>query len=93
MIRAFTLAPGIVDTEMLDRDFLGMAKDHEELTGMLCLWLMRPEADFLKGQLVSVNWDVDELLEHRRKIEEAKLLQIKWHPVLPCGGNSQSLAE
>ncbi|KAJ9614976.1 hypothetical protein H2200_001050 [Cladophialophora chaetospira] len=92
MIRAFTLAPGIVETEILDKNYLYMAKDHEEMTGMLCLWLMRPEAEFLRGQFVSVNWDVDELLEHKDRIEEAKLLQIKWHPVLPCGGNMEGLA-
>ena len=77
---------------MLDKDSLSMAKDHVELIGMLSLWLMRPEADFLKGQFVSVNWDVDELLAHRGQIEERKLLQIKWHPVLPSGGNTEGLA-
>jgi hypothetical protein len=73
---------------MLDPSFHALAQDHEQLTGMLALWLMKSEADFLRGQLVSVNWDVDELVAHKNEIRDGKLLQIKWHPVLPCGGGS-----
>ncbi|KEF53380.1 uncharacterized protein A1O9_10355 [Exophiala aquamarina CBS 119918] len=85
-MRAFIVIPGIVDTEMLDPGFKVFAHDDVRLTGMLALWLMRPEADFLRGQMVSVNWDVDEMLAHQQAIKDEKLLQIKWHPVLPCGG-------
>ncbi len=87
-LRAFTIVPGIVDTEFLNRDFVSFALDDVSLTGMLALWLMHPEADFLRGQLVSVNWDVDEMLAHKTQINDEKLLQIKWHPVLPCGGGT-----
>jgi hypothetical protein len=80
--------PGIVDTEMLDQGFKTFAQDDVQLAGMLSLWLMRPDADFLRGQMASVNWDVDEILAHRDEIEKGKLLQIKWHPILPCGGGT-----
>lgn len=80
------MIPGIVKTEMLDPSFHAFGQDDVQLTGMLALWLSGSEAEFLRGQLVSVNWDVDELVAHKSEIQDEKLLQIKWHPVLPCSG-------
>lgn len=71
---------------MLDPSFHAFGQDDVQLTGMLALWLSGSEAEFLRGQLVSVNWDVDELVAHKSEIQDEKLLQIKWHPVLPCSG-------
>ena len=42
---------------------------------MLSLWLKRCEADFLRGQFLSVNWDADELVAHRNEIEDGDLLK------------------
>lgn len=38
------------------------------------MYLAGPWADFLRGRFVAVNWDVDELEEHKEEIEEQGLL-------------------
>ena len=85
-LRLFTVIPGIVMTNMLEAGSAVVAKDHVELVGMLSLWLAQSKADFLRGQLVSVNWDVEEMEAHKHEILEKKLLQMKWIPILPCSG-------
>lgn len=85
-LRVFTSMPGIALTGMVEEFWLPYAKDHVELTGMLALYLAQPRADFLKGSMVSVNWDVDELEQHKQEILEKKALQASWMPVLPLNG-------
>ena len=37
--------------------------------------------------MVSVNWDVEELEEHKEEIVQKKALMMSWMPILPfCGG-------
>lgn len=46
------------------------------LPGCFHVWLASPEAEFLKGRFVWVNWDVDELKAHAKEIEESMLLKV-----------------
>ncbi|EKD14500.1 uncharacterized protein L3040_000031 [Drepanopeziza brunnea f. sp. 'multigermtubi'] len=86
-LRVFTTMPGVTLTSMVSEAFAPFAKDHIDLTGMLALYLVQPRADYLKGSMVGVNWDVDELEQHKEEILEKKVLQTSWLPILPfCGG-------
>ncbi|PTB46703.1 hypothetical protein M441DRAFT_128036, partial [Trichoderma asperellum CBS 433.97] len=46
------------------------------LAGQFTLWVASPEAKFLKGKFVWVNWDVDELKARADEIENSWLLGI-----------------
>lgn len=81
------MLPGIVPTDLADEKFLEFAKDEGELSGVLGLYLATSRGDYLKGSLVSINWDLEEMETHKEEIEEG-LLKIKWLPVLPCSGGS-----
>jgi hypothetical protein len=88
-LRVFTLLPGIVKSDMnAGRPaFTQYAKDEAEQTGALALYLASSRADYLKGSLTSINWDLDEMAEHKEEIEQG-LLKVKWVPVLPTSGGS-----
>ena len=58
----------------------------DHLTGLLALYLSTSRADFLKGGLTSIDWDVEEMEAHEDEITKRKLLQIKWIPNLPASG-------
>ena len=85
-IRAFTVAPGIVKTDMTPESFMPFAHDHAELVGMLALYLVQPRADYLKGSFININWDVEEMEAHKEEIVEKKLLKTSWLPILPVAG-------
>ncbi|KAJ8061976.1 hypothetical protein OCU04_009759 [Sclerotinia nivalis] len=85
-LRVFATMPGIAATKMVPDYFMVYALDHVELTGMLALYLVQERADYLKGSMVSVNWDVEELEEYKKEIVEKKLLQTTWMPVFPVSG-------
>lgn len=85
-LRSFSLFPGIVQTTLLEPQFRQYGHDHVDLLGMLCLYLSTPRADYLKGGLASVNWDVEEMEAHKDEIERDRLLDIKWVPILPASG-------
>ncbi|CZR51408.1 related to peroxisomal short-chain alcohol dehydrogenase [Phialocephala subalpina] len=85
-LRVFTTMPGIALTDMVTDFWVPFAKDHVSLVGMLALYLAQPRADFLKGSMVGVNWDVEELERHKEEILEKKVLQTSWLPVLPFNG-------
>jgi hypothetical protein len=87
-LRTFTMLPGIVPSDLSDKDeFVPFAKDEGELSGVLGLYLASTRGDYLKGSLVSVNWDVEEMESHKDEIREG-LLKNKWLPVLPSSGGS-----
>ena len=75
-------------TPLIGEQFAFFAKDEAELTGSFALYLARDTADYLRGSLSSVNWDVEELEAHKMEIVNDKLLQIKWIAALPSGGGS-----
>lgn len=85
-LRAFSILPGAVTTEMTAEAYKYLSQDDAELTGMVALWLVSPKSEFLRGQLVGVNWDLPELEQYAQKIAEEKLLKSHWIPVLPAGG-------
>ncbi|EDN99079.1 hypothetical protein SS1G_13939 [Sclerotinia sclerotiorum 1980 UF-70] len=91
-LRVFTTMPGVAATKMVPDFLKACALDHVELTGMLALYLVQERADFLRGSMVGVNWDVEELEEYKKEIVEKKLLQTTWMPVYPVGG-MKKLAE
>ncbi|KAH7080703.1 hypothetical protein FB567DRAFT_531522 [Paraphoma chrysanthemicola] len=84
-LKSFTVFPGIVVTDALDPFFEPFALDHPDQTGALALYLASQRADYLKGSLVSINWDVEEMEKHKEEIEKG-LLKIKYVPVLPVSG-------
>ena len=71
---------------MTDENMRSYANDHVELTGMISLWLVQSRADFMKGSLMSVNWDVEELEQRKEEIEAKGLLKLSWMPLLPVSG-------
>lgn len=47
-----------------------------ELAGDFVVWTASPEAKFLKGKFVWVNWDVEELKADAKRIESTALLTL-----------------
>jgi hypothetical protein len=80
--------PGVAATDMTTGFWKPYALDHVDLVGMLALYLVQPRADFLKGSMVGVNWDVEEMEQHKEEIVDKKLLQTAWLPILPISGGS-----
>jgi NAD(P)-dependent dehydrogenase (short-subunit alcohol dehydrogenase family) len=71
-VRFVSIHPGKVDTAMFAKS--GMAREgltDVSLPADALVWLSSdgPEADFLKGKMFWVQWDVPELLEKKEKIE------------------------
>ncbi|TGO36077.1 hypothetical protein BHYA_0136g00200 [Botrytis hyacinthi] len=85
-LRVFTTMPGIVLTDMVSDHFKPYAIDHADLTGMLALYLTQDRADYLRGGMVGVNWDVEEMEEYGKEIAEKKVLQTSWISILPING-------
>lgn len=86
-IRAFTLLPGIVESDLQNKDYALYAQDEAELTGALSLYLATARAEYLRNSLTSVNWDLEEMESHKAEIEQG-LLKVKWVAPLPCSGGS-----
>ncbi|KAK5058537.1 hypothetical protein LTR84_010800 [Exophiala bonariae] len=85
-LRSFTLLPGVAKTPMLAGQFLKFGLDHVDMTGMLALYLSTSRAEFLRGGLTSVNWDIEETEAHKEEILAGRLLDLKWVQILPAGG-------
>ncbi|KAF2186553.1 NAD(P)-binding protein [Zopfia rhizophila CBS 207.26] len=79
-LRIFSLHPGVVEAEngcgMVIDHLTPFAKDKAALTAGVTLYLQRPEADFLRGGFVSVNWDIKEMERHKDEILDEKLLKL-----------------
>ncbi|KAM0803203.1 hypothetical protein BDR22DRAFT_55676 [Usnea florida] len=74
-LRVFSLMPGNVLSKLTNPDFAPFAIDSGMLTGGMTLYLSTPRADYLKGGLCSVNWDVEEMETHRDEIVDKGLLK------------------
>ena len=79
-IICFGIHPGGVPTELA----LNMPKavhvglvDKAELAGDAMVWLTAERREWLAGRYVSVNWDVEELLQKKDKIVEQDLLKVR----------------
>lgn len=79
-VRVFSIHPGIVEAKagrgaVIDA-MTPFAKDQPELTGAFTLYLLKPEADVLRGGYSSVNWDIEEIEKHVDEIKEGRLLKL-----------------
>lgn len=68
---------------MIVSDFLTLSNRRFSLIGNIaalpgdfCVWLASPEAKFLKGKYLWANWDVDQMMERAKDIQESLLLNI-----------------
>jgi NAD(P)-dependent dehydrogenase (short-subunit alcohol dehydrogenase family) len=73
-IRVFMLIPGIVQTEMTLDALKPYAKDTPNLTGSWTLFLSTQRAEWMRGGIVSVNWDIEEMEAHKDQIVRDNLL-------------------
>ncbi|XXG95758.1 hypothetical protein Hte_002029 [Hypoxylon texense] len=73
-IRVFLLMPGIVMTDMTLDSLKPYAKDTPGLSGSWTLFLSTPRAEWMRGGLVSVNWDIEEMEAHKDQIVRDNLL-------------------
>lgn len=64
-----------------------------DLPGHFCLWLTSPEAKFLRGKFVWVNWDVDELKARKEEILTTDILVTKLEGISFAGWKLGSLEE
>lgn len=87
-LRAFTIHPGIIVTDLADPSIYPFALDDVKLAGQLTLYLAQPRADYLNGSFLSVNWDVTELEAHQEVIKAKSPFKTSWLPVLPAEGGS-----
>ncbi|KAK6452859.1 hypothetical protein FP744_10009110 [Trichoderma asperellum] len=71
----FNIQPGVVTTELNEVSGIP-GQDDVALPAHFHVWLASPEAEFLKGRFVWVNWDVDELKSHANEIKESMLLKV-----------------
>jgi hypothetical protein len=71
---------------MLPPELAIYGQDHEDLTGMLSLYLDTPRADPFRGCFVSVNWDVRDLEANQDRIRNEGLLKLNLLPILPVFG-------
>ncbi|KAL6901164.1 hypothetical protein GGI43DRAFT_422673 [Trichoderma evansii] len=66
-----SIHPGIVDTDMTEPAFRdNFDLDTPELTGALCAWVAADPArsEFLSGRVISVNWDIEELVARKADV-------------------------
>lgn len=75
-IRTFSLFPGLVATDMPPKQYLEYALDDPMLTGGLTLFLSTERAEWLRGSMVSVNWDYEEMEMHKEEILEKRLTKL-----------------
>jgi NAD(P)-dependent dehydrogenase (short-subunit alcohol dehydrogenase family) len=75
-VRCFSVIPGLVASNMAPKEYIAMARDDPMLTGGLSLLLCTERAEWLRGGLVSVNWDLEEMEEHKNEIVEKRLIKL-----------------
>ncbi|KAM6525911.1 hypothetical protein FSOLCH5_002039 [Fusarium solani] len=71
------LHPGVVETELNQSP----GQNEASLPAHFSVWAASPEAKFLKGKFVWVNWDAEELLARAEEIKEKDLLAWKLNGV------------
>ncbi|KIV91336.1 hypothetical protein PV10_05884 [Exophiala mesophila] len=74
-IPVFHLHPGIVPTELNIKSGFP-ASDSADLAGNFVVWLISPEARFLRDKFVWANWDAPELLERKAELSQPDKLNI-----------------
>lgn len=73
-LHVVTVHPGVIATAMYEK-FANpdLVPDDPLLSAHFGVWVTSPEAAFLRGKFVWINWDVDELKEHAKMIQESEL--------------------
>ncbi|KPM35466.1 hypothetical protein AK830_g11094 [Neonectria ditissima] len=74
-LHVVNIQPGVVDTE-INVDSSVKGEDEPGLPAAFLVWLASPEAEFLKGKFVWVNWDAEELISRAEEIENSMLLTV-----------------
>ncbi|KAI0124151.1 hypothetical protein BJ170DRAFT_73747 [Xylariales sp. AK1849] len=72
-VRVVQVHPGLIRTAMSDKfvdNIKGFEFDDVELSGDFVNWCVSKEASFLDGKFVWANWDAEELMEMKGKIEQ-----------------------
>lgn len=98
-LRVFSVHPGLVESEegrgAVVPQLTPFAKDKALLFGGVSLYLQKPEADFLRGGYISVNWDLEELEVHKGEVTEKKLIKLGFlnGQLAPGGYNWASAGE
>ncbi len=75
-ITAIALHPGILETDMLHPSYARFDLNSTELIGGLAVWLSGERARFLSGRVMNANWDVEELVQRKKEIEEGGDLKL-----------------
>jgi NAD(P)-dependent dehydrogenase (short-subunit alcohol dehydrogenase family) len=77
-ITAVNVSPGLQDTQSLQPAFRRFNLDTPALAGGTMVWLAADpkRAKFLSGRTISVNWDVEDLVERKEEIEKENLLVL-----------------
>ncbi|KAL7941820.1 hypothetical protein V8C42DRAFT_355247 [Trichoderma barbatum] len=75
-VRAFSVHPGTVMTDLLTPALEKFAKDSPELVGGLSVWLTTNDAEFLNGRYLTANWSVDELPNHATSAPGLKMKNL-----------------
>lgn len=73
-LRVFLLIPGIVETNMTLDALKPYAKDTPALSASWTLFLSTPRAEWMRGGILSVNWDIEEMEVHKDEIVRDNLL-------------------
>ncbi|PVH90206.1 hypothetical protein DM02DRAFT_548265, partial [Periconia macrospinosa] len=68
------LLPGIVETSMTLDALKPYAKDTPSLSASWTLFLSTPRAEWMRGGVLSVNWDIEEMEAHKDEIISDNLL-------------------
>lgn len=79
-IICYGIHPGGVATELalnMPKEAHAGLVDTPELAGDSIVWLTAERREWLAGRYVSVNWDVEELLQKKDKIVEEDLLKVR----------------
>ncbi|KAB5517411.1 hypothetical protein GE09DRAFT_979143 [Coniochaeta sp. 2T2.1] len=74
-IHVVNVQPGIINTDLGGPDKpVYLAPDTTDLPAQFCVWLLTPQAQFLKSKFVWANWDVDELMARRDEVVKTRAL-------------------
>lgn len=69
---AVALHPGAVvtpsSTSQMPEEMHGILTDSIELAGSISVWLTKNRPEWLSGRYMSVNWDIDEIVERKDEI-------------------------
>ncbi|KAB5542742.1 hypothetical protein GE09DRAFT_1243962 [Coniochaeta sp. 2T2.1] len=74
-IHVVNVQPGIINTDLGGPDKpVYVAPDTTDLPAQFCVWLLTPQAQFLKSKFVWANWDFEELMARRDEVVKTRAL-------------------